>query len=202
MESEEALNQRHKEKSVKRKAFQDKLVAAADKEKHLLMVYTGTGKGKSTAAFGTMLRALGHGYKVGVVQFIKGAWASGEQKALARFENLVTYEVAGEGFTWDTQDRTRDIAKAREAWEIALKLIGDSSYHLVVLDELNIVLRYNYLAVDGVVNALKKRKMHVIVTGRNAPPALVEEADLVTEMTLVKHPFREQGIKAQKGIEF
>ena len=200
--NEDELNQRHKEKSIKRKALQDKLVAKADKTKQLLIVYTGTGKGKSTAAFGTMLRALGHGYKVGVVQFIKGAWSTGEQKALARFDTLVTYEVAGEGFTWDTQDRARDIAKARAAWEIALKMIGDPSYKLVVLDELNIVLRYDYLPVEEVVAALEKRKMHVIVTGRNAPQALVDLADLVTEMKLIKHPFREQGVKAQEGIEF
>jgi len=202
MTSEDEINQRHKEKAVKRKAHQDKLVREADKTKQLLIVYTGTGKGKSTAAFGTMLRALGHGYKVGVVQFIKGAWSTGEQNALERFENLVTYEVAGEGFTWDTQDRARDIEKARGAWEIALKMISDDSYHLIVLDELNIVLRYDYLPVGEVVAALKKRKMHVIVTGRNAPQALLDSADLVTEMKLVKHPFREQGVKAQKGIEF
>ncbi len=200
--SEEEINRRHNEKSAKRKQFQDKLVKDADKEKHLLMVYTGTGKGKSTAAFGTMLRALGHDYKVGVVQFIKGAWATGEQKALQKFDNLVTYEVGGEGFTWDTQNRAQDIEKAQATWEIALRMIQDESYHLVVLDELNIVLRYDYLQVDAVVAALQKRKMHVIVTGRNAPPALIESADLVSEMTLVKHPFREQGIKAQKGIEF
>jgi cob(I)alamin adenosyltransferase len=199
---DEATNQRHKEKMQKRKAFQDKLVGEADKTKHLLMVYTGTGKGKSTAAFGTMLRALGHDYKVGVVQFIKGAWSTGEQKALAKFDNLVTYEVAGEGFTWNTQDRARDIEKARAAWDIALGMLRDPSYHLVVLDELNIVLRYDYMPVDEVVAALRQRRMHVIVTGRNAPEALVEAADLVTEMKLVKHPFREQGIKAQKGIEF
>lgn len=202
MESEEEINRRHNEKSAKRKAFQDKLVKEADKTKALLMVYTGNGKGKSTAAFGTMLRALGHGYKVGVVQFIKGAWATGEQQALVRFDRLVTYEVGGEGFTWDTQDRARDMEKARMTWDVALAMIADPDYHLVVLDELNIVLRYDYLPVEDIVAALKKRKMHVIVTGRNAPPALVEAADLVTEMKLLKHPFREQGIKAQKGIEF
>ncbi len=201
-DSEEDINRRHKEKAEKRKAFQDKLVSQADKKKHLLMVYTGTGKGKSTAAFGTMLRALGHGHKVGVVQFIKGAWSTGEQKALATFDNLVTYEVAGEGFTWDTQDRARDIAKAREAWVLALAMIRDTSYHLVVLDELNIVLRYDYLPVEEVVAALAGRANHVIVTGRNAPQPLIDSADLVTEMKLVKHPFREQGVMAQEGIEF
>ena len=196
------INQRHNEKSKKRKEFQDTLVKQANKTKHLLIVYTGTGKGKSTAAFGTMLRALGHGYKVGVVQFIKGAWSTGEQKALASFGNLVTYEVAGEGFTWDTQDRARDIEKAQQAWEIALKMLHDPAYHLVVLDELNIVLRYDYLPVEEIVAALSQRQNHVIVTGRNAPQLLIDNADLVTEMKLIKHPFREQGVKAQEGIEF
>jgi len=192
----------HKKKMEKRKEFQDKLVASADKTKNLLMVYTGTGKGKSTAGFGTILRALGHGYKVGVVQFIKGAWATGEQTALAKFDNLVRYEVMGEGFTWETQDKTRDIAKAKEAWAVAMEMLADSSYKLVLLDELNIVLRYDYLPLDEVLAALENRKQHTIVTGRNAPQDLVDIADLVTEMKLIKHPFREQGIKAQEGIEF
>lgn len=195
-------NERHKQKMEKRKAFQDKLVEQAPHSKHLLMVYTGKGKGKSTAAFGTILRALGHGYKVGVVQFIKGAWATGEQQALQHFDHLVTYEVGGEGFTWETQDRARDIEKARQTWDVAMRMLQDPSYHLLLLDELNIVLRYDYLPMDEVIAALQARKMHVIVTGRNAPPALVEAADLVTEMQLIKHPFREQGIKAQAGIEF
>ncbi len=192
----------HKKKMQKRKEFQDALVAKADKEKHLLMVYTGTGKGKSTAGFGTILRALGHGYKVGVVQFIKGAWSTGEQAALGKFENLVRYEVMGEGFTWETQDKQRDIAKAHEAWAVALEMLADASYKLVLLDELNIVLRYDYLPLDEVLAALAKRKQHTIVTGRNAPQGLIDAADLVTEMKLIKHPFREQGIKAQEGIEF
>lgn len=200
--SEDDINTRHKQKMEKRKAFQDDLVAKADKTKPLLMVHTGTGKGKSTAAFGTLLRSLGHGYKVGVLQFIKGAWSTGEQKALESFGDLVTYHVAGQGFTWNTQDRAADIAQARAAWDIALQMIHDPSYHVVLLDELNIVLRYDYLPVEEVVVALKTREMHVIVTGRNAPPALIDSADLVTEMTLIKHPFREQGIKAQQGIEY
>lgn len=192
----------HKKKMEKRKAFQDNLVKNADKTKHLLIVYTGTGKGKSTAAFGTVLRALGHGYKIGIVQFIKGAWQTGEQTALSKFDNLVRYEVAGEGFTWNTQDRARDMEKAREAWDIALEMLGDSSYHLVLLDELNIVLRYDYLPLDKVLAALSMRKSHLIVTGRNATAELIKIADLVTEMKMIKHPFREQGIKAQEGIEF
>ncbi len=200
--SEEEKNRIHKQKMEKRKEFQDKLVASADQSKKLLMVYTGTGKGKSTAGFGTIVRALGHGYKVGVVQFIKGAWQTGEQAALTKFDNLIRYEVAGEGFTWNTQDREKDIKKAREAWNIAIEMLADDSYHLVLLDELNIVLRYDYLPLEEVLAALKKRKNHVIVTGRNAKPELIEIADLVTEMKLIKHPFREQGIKAQEGIEF
>ncbi|MEQ1789179.1 MAG: cob(I)yrinic acid a,c-diamide adenosyltransferase [Rickettsiales bacterium] len=200
--NEDEKNSIHKEKMAKRKKFQDNLVKNADQTKKLLMVYTGTGKGKSTAAFGTILRALGHDYKVGVVQFIKGAWQTGEQKALEKFDNLIRYEVAGEGFTWNTQDRTRDIEKAREAWSIALEMLADDSYHLVLLDELNIVLRYDYLPHEEVLSALNKRKNHVIVTGRNAPQALIDLADLATEMKMIKHPFREQGIKAQAGIEF
>lgn len=200
--SEDEINRRHNEKSAKRKEFQDELVRKADKKKHLLIVHTGTGKGKSTAAFGTMLRALGHGYKVGVVQFIKGAWSTGEQKALAKFDSLVTYVVAGNGFTWDTQDRAGDMAKAREAWNIALSMIRDPSYHLVVLDELNIVLRYEYLPVEEVIHEVSSRVNHVIITGRNAPQSLIDSADLVTEMKMIKHPFREQGVMAQEGIEF
>ncbi len=199
---EDEKNRIHRQKMEKRKEFQDELVKNNDKTKKLLIVYTGTGKGKSTAAFGTVLRSLGHGYKVGIVQFIKGAWQTGEQAALSKFDSLVTYEVTGEGFTWNTQDRERDIEKARKAWEIAEKMLADDSYNLILLDELNIVLRYDYLPLDEVLNALEKRKMHTIVTGRNAKPELIEIADLVTEMKMVKHPFREQGIKAQQGIEF
>jgi len=192
----------HQQKMQKRKELHDKKVQAADKEKNLLIVYTGAGKGKSTAGFGTIVRALGHGYKVGVVQFIKGGWQTGEQNALAKFENLVRYEVMGEGFTWETQNRERDVAKAREAWEIACEMLADDSYHLILLDEMNIVLRYDYLPLGEVLEGLEKRKNHVIITGRNAPELLIEAADLVTEMKMLKHPFREQGIKAQKGIEF
>lgn len=200
--NEEEQNRAHKKKMEKRKEFQDKLVASADQTKKLLIVYTGTGKGKSTAGFGTIVRALGHGYKVGVVQFIKGAWQTGEQTALSKFDNLIRYEVAGDGFTWNTQDREKDIKKACEAWNITLEMLADDSYHLVLLDELNIVLRYDYLPLDDILIALAERKNHVIVTGRNAKQELIEMADLVTEMKLVKHPFREQGIKAQAGIEF
>jgi cob(I)alamin adenosyltransferase len=149
------------------------------------------------------LRCLGHGMRVGIVQFVKGAWGTGERDVLARFPDLVTCRAMGEGFTWDTQDRARDIAAARAAWELATAMIADPSYRMVLLDELNIVLRYGYLPLDEVMAALtaKPRDLHVVVTGRNAPAELIEAADLVTEMTLVKHPFR-AGIKAQRGIEF
>jgi cob(I)alamin adenosyltransferase len=196
-------NDRHAEKMKKRKAFQDRLVASKTVEKGLLMVHTGTGKGKSTAAFGLILRAAGHGLRVGLVQFIKGAWSTGEQFALERFEDLIDHRVMGEGFTWETQDRDRDIAAAQRAWDTASAMMRDARYHLVVLDELNIVLRYGYLPVQQVVDELKMRPpgLHVLVTGRNAPPALIEAADLVTEMRPIKHHF-EAGVKAQIGIEF
>ncbi|MBV9553842.1 MAG: cob(I)yrinic acid a,c-diamide adenosyltransferase, partial [Alphaproteobacteria bacterium] len=181
----------------------DRVLATKTEERGLVIVHTGAGKGKSTAAFGMVLRCIGHGMRVGVVQFVKGAWGTGERDALAKFPDLVTCRAMGEGFTWDTQDRARDIAAARAAWEAAKAMIGDPSYGMVLLDELNIVLRYDYLPLDEVLAALraKPRDLHVVVTGRNAKPELIELADLVTEMTLVKHPFR-AGVKAQKGIEF
>jgi cob(I)alamin adenosyltransferase len=195
--------QRHKAKMAKRKAVQDAEVASKTIEKGLLIVNTGPGKGKSTAAFGLALRMLGYGRKVGIVQFIKGAWHSGEKDALAAFGDRVEWHTMGEGFTWETQDRERDIAAAGRAWAKAKELMADPQISLVVLDELNIALRYDYLDVDQVVAALKARRedLHVVVTGRNAKPALVEAADLVTEMTLVKHHFA-AGVKAQQGIEF
>ena len=203
LESVEELNRRHAEKMAKRKAARAKILATKTEERGLVIVHTGTGKGKSTAAFGMVMRCLGHGMRVGIVQFIKGAWDTGERHVLARFPELVTCRAMGEGFTWDTQDRARDIAAARAAWEQAKALIADPSYRLVLLDELNIVLRYDYLPIAEVVETLraKPRDLHVVVTGRNAKPELIEIADLVTEMTLVKHPFR-SGVKAQAGIEF
>jgi len=202
-ESEEELNRRANEKAAKRKAVRNRILATKTQERGLLIVHTGTGKGKSTAAFGMVLRCLGHGMRVGVVQFVKGAWETGERKVLAAYPDLVTCHAMGEGFTWDTQDRARDIAAARKAWEMAKAMLADPSYRLVLLDELNIVLRYDYLAIDEVVTTLarKPRDLHVVVTGRNAKPELIALADLVTEMTLIKHPFR-GGVKAQKGIEF
>ena len=187
----------------KRKAARERMLATKTIEKGLLIVHTGKGKGKSTAAFGLAARAIGNGMKVGIVQFVKGKWATGERAVLERFPDLVTVRVMGEGFTWDTQDRQRDIAAARKAWESAQAFLADPSYSLVVLDELNIVLRYDYLNLDDVLAGLAARDagQHVVVTGRNAKPALIEAADLVTEMTEIKHPFR-AGVKAQVGIEF
>lgn len=194
---------RHRDKMAKRKAVQDAEVASKTLEKGLLIVHTGPGKGKSTAAFGLALRMIGHGRKVGVVQFIKGAWHSAERDALERFGDLVSWHTMGEGFTWETQDRARDIAAAGRAWDKARELMADPDLGLLVLDELNIALRYDYLDLGMVVAELAARRphLHVVVTGRNAKAALIEAADLVTEMTLVKHHF-DAGVKAQEGIEF
>nr|WP_294512136.1 cob(I)yrinic acid a,c-diamide adenosyltransferase [uncultured Rhodopila sp.] len=197
-------DRRHAAKMVKRKEVQDAEVAAKTiASKGLLMVTTGPGKGKSTAAFGLVLRALGHGWRVGVVQFIKGAWHTGERTALERFPDLVEWHTMGEGFTWDTQDRQRDIAAAARAWAMASRLMDDPSIRLLVLDELNIALRYDYLPLADVLGALAARRddLNIIVTGRNAKPELIAIADLVTEMGLVKHHFA-AGVKAQAGIEF
>ncbi len=195
--------ERHRTKMAKRKAVQDAEVAEKTIEKGLLIVHTGPGKGKSTAAFGLALRMLGRGRRVGVVQFIKGAWHTAERDALAAFGDQVAWHTMGEGFTWETQDRARDIAAAERAWERSRELMADPSFGLVILDELNIALRYEYLDLAAVVAALRTRRdaLHVVVTGRNAKPELVEAADLVTEMTLVKHHFA-AGVKAQAGIEF
>jgi cob(I)alamin adenosyltransferase len=202
-EAEDEVNRRHHEKMQRRQAARARMMATKTEERGLLIVHTGAGKGKSTAAFGLIMRCLGHGMRVGIVQFVKGARQTGERLFLARFPDLATCRAMGEGFTWDTQDRARDIAAARAAWEVAKAMIADPSYRLVLLDELNIVLRYDYLPLDEVLAGLraKPRDLHLVVTGRNAPPALIEMADLVTEMTLVKHPFR-AGVKAQQGIEF
>jgi len=201
--TEADLNARHAEKKRKQKAARDRMLAKKTQEKGLLIVHTGKGKGKTTASMGLALRMLGHGHKVGIVQFVKGAWTSGERDALAKFDDLITVKVMGEGFTWETQDRARDVAAAHEAWQAALDMLTNPSYRLIVLDELNIVLRYDYLPTHNILTGLAARptSQHVVVTGRNAPTKLIEAADLVTEMTLVKHPFR-AGIKAQQGIEF
>jgi len=202
-EADEA-DRRHAAKMAKRKQVQDAEVASKTIEsKGLLMVNTGPGKGKSTASFGLVLRALGHGWRIGVVQFIKGAWQTGERKALERFADLVEWHTLGEGFTWETQDRRRDIAAAQKAWDTARKLMEDPSIRLLVLDELNIALRYDYLPLPEVIESLANRRgdLNIVVTGRNAKPELIAVADLVTEMTLVKHHFA-AGVRAQPGIEF
>ena len=194
----------HKAKMKKIQAAQAKKVAAKTVEKGLVIVHTGPGKGKTSAALGMAVRAIGHGMKVGVIQFVKGAMATGEKAVFDRFPDLIEFKPMGEGFTWDTQDRTRDIAVAREAWEEVKRMIADPDYAMVIADELNIVLRYDYLPVGEVLEALaaKPHMTHVIITGRNAPQPLIDAADLVTEMAQVKHPFREQNVKAQKGVEF
>ncbi|HEX6958719.1 MAG TPA: cob(I)yrinic acid a,c-diamide adenosyltransferase [Ferrovibrio sp.] len=211
--SEAEINARANEKAKKRKEVRDRILATKTIEKGLLIVHTGKGKGKSTAAFGLAVRALGNGMKVGIVQFVKGKWATGERVVLEKFPEQVTIRTMGEGFTWETQDRARDIRAAKAAWDEAQRMIeacrsaGDGgsgpALDLLVLDELNIVLRYDYLDIAEVVRVLQNRPpmLHIVVTGRNAKPELIEAADLVTEMTEIKHPFQ-AGVKAQKGIEF
>ena len=195
---------RANEKSKKRKEARDRMLADKTVEKGLLIVHTGKGKGKSTAAFGIVARAIGNGMKVGVVQYVKGKWETGERVVLEHFPDQVTIRTMGEGFTWETQDKARDIAAAERAWAVSKEMMADESYDLIVLDELNIVLRYDYLDIADVVATLQARRpmLHVVVTGRNAKPEMIEAADLVTEMTQIKHPFREQNVRAQKGIEF
>jgi len=203
MSSEDERNRAHREAMRGRKVEQDALVAGKVHGQGLLLVHTGDGKGKSTAAFGMVARALGWGMKVGVVQFIKGKWITGERRFFSRFPDQLTFKVMGEGFTWDTQDRVRDIAAAEAAWDVSRAMIADPALDLVLLDELNIVLRYEYLDRRSVIDVLinRPRDKHVCITGRDAHPDLVAIADLVTEMKLVKHPF-EQGIKATKGVDF
>jgi cob(I)alamin adenosyltransferase len=198
-----ARDDRHKARMQRKKAVIDEKIAEAQDEYGLLLVHTGNGKGKSSSAFGMVARALGHGIKVGVVQFIKGAASTGEESFFRRFPDEVRYHVMGEGFTWETQDRQRDIAKAKEAWNVAAQLLADPDIGLVVLDELNIALKYGYLELDPILADIESRPLlqHVVVTGRGAPPCLIEAADTVTEMSLVKHAFK-AGVKAQKGIEF
>ena len=196
---------RHASKMAKKKAARDKIMAGKEGEKGLIIVHTGAGKGKSSSGFGMILRCVAHGMPCAVVQFIKGAWDTGERRLLTEnFSDLCQFHAMGEGFTWETQDKTRDIAAARAGWEKAKELIRDPSIRLVLLDEINIALRYDYLDLTEVLEFLAAEKpplTHVVLTGRNAKDALIEAADLVTEMTLVKHPFR-AGIKAQPGVEF
>lgn len=201
--SEDELNARHADKMKKKKAARDKIIATKTREKGLIMVHTGKGKGKSTAAFGMVFRALGNGMKVGVVQFVKGKWQTGERVILEKLGDQVTMTAMGDGFTWETQDRQRDIDAARAAWERTKEMIMDDEHDMVLCDELNIVLRYDYLPVSEIIEVLqnKPEMKHVIITGRNAKEELMKIADLVTDMTMVKHPFRD-GVKAQVGIEF
>ena len=201
--SEEELDARHAEKMRRKKAARDRIIATKTIEKGLLIVHTGKGKGKSTAAFGMVFRMIGYGRKVAVIQFVKGKWETGERTVLENFPELVSINKMGDGFTWETQDRQRDIAAARAAWKLAREYMENPEYKMVLLDELNIVLRYDYLPVGEVVETLKAKPQdtHVIVTGRNARDELIGIADLVTEMTQIKHPFR-AGVKAQAGIEF
>jgi cob(I)alamin adenosyltransferase len=201
--SEDELNARHADKMKKKKAARDKIIATKTIEKGLTIVHTGKGKGKSTAAFGMVFRALGNGMRVGVVQFVKGKWGTGERTVLDKFPDQVTLATMGEGFTWETQDRARDIAAARAAWDKAKVMILDDEHQMVLCDELNIVLRYDYLPLEEVLAVLeaKPAMKHVIITGRNARDELIEAADLVTEMEMIKHPFR-SGVKAQVGIEY
>ncbi len=191
------------EKKRKQKAARDRMLANKTREKGLLMVHTGKGKGKTTAAMGLAMRAIGNGMKVGIVQFVKGKWETGERQVLEAFPDQVEIRVMGEGFSWDSQDRQRDIAAANAAWEMAKEMIADPQFGLVVLDELNIPLRYDHLDINEVVAGLKAKpeRLHVLVTGRNAKDQLIEAADMVTDMTMVKHHFRDD-VKAQKGIEF
>ena len=193
----------HAAKMAKKKAAHDRIVDARQGEKGLVIVHTGKGKGKTTAALGMVVRAIGHGMKVGVVQFVKGAMTTGEKAVFDAFPEQVEFKPMGEGFTWNTQDRSRDIALAREAWDEVKRMVADPDYAMVLADELNIVLRYDYLPLEEVLAVLtgKDAMKHVVVTGRNAPEALIEAADLVTEMTMIKHPFR-SGVKAQAGIEY
>jgi cob(I)alamin adenosyltransferase len=200
-----SLDERHAEKMAKIKIARDKIMATKSGDKGLIIVHTGAGKGKSSSAFGMIVRCVAHGFPCAVVQFIKGAWDTGERRLLTdHFGDLCQFHAMGEGFTWETQDRVRDVAAAQAGWEKAKVLIADPTLRMVVLDEINIALRYGYLDVSDVVDFLNSKKppmTHVVLTGRNAKQELIDAADLVTEMTLIKHPFR-SGIKAQPGVEF
>jgi len=197
-------DEQYRKKMQRRKEVQDRRIAEAVPEKGLIIVNTGNGKGKTTAALGMVLRSLGHGYKVAIVQFIKGSWEPSEKQVFSLWEDQIEFHAMGEGFTWETQDRDRDLDKASAAWQKSLEYIRNPDFQLVLLDEINIALKMGYLQIDEVLAGLAEKppNKHVILTGRGAPAALIEQADLVTEMTLIKHPFRDQGVKAQPGIEF
>lgn len=199
-----ASSEQYRQKMQRRKEVQEQRVAKASIEKGLIIVHTGNGKGKTTAALGMVLRSLGHGYRVAIVQFIKGAWEPAEKAAFSHWGEQLEFHALGEGFTWETQDRQRDTEKAQQAWQAGLAFVRNPDYKLVLLDEINVALKLGYLPVEEVLAGLEQKPedSHVILTGRGAPAQLVERADLVTEMTLIKHPFREQGVKAQPGIEY
>ncbi|WP_041226824.1 cob(I)yrinic acid a,c-diamide adenosyltransferase [Crinalium epipsammum] len=196
--------EQYQKKMQRRKEVQEQRVAQASVEKGLIIVNTGNGKGKTTAALGMVMRSLGHGYKVAIVQFIKGAWEPAEKAVLSQWSDQLEFHAMGEGFSWETQDRDRDIQTANAAWEKALTFITNPDFKLVLLDEVNVALKLGYLSVEQVLAGLEQKQVdtHLILTGRGAPPQLIEKADLVTEMTLIKHPFKEQGVKAQPGIEY
>ncbi len=197
-------DEQYREKMQRRKEVQERRIASAVPEKGLIIVNTGNGKGKTTAALGMVLRSLGHGYKVAIVQYIKGSWEPSEKKVFSLWADQIEFHAMGEGFTWETQDRDRDLEKASAAWEKSLEFIRNPDFQVVLLDEINIALKMGYLQVDEVLAGLAEKppNKHVILTGRGAPAAIIDRADLVTEMTLVKHPFRDQNVKAQPGIEF
>jgi cob(I)alamin adenosyltransferase len=197
-------DEQYRTKMQRRKEIQDRRIAQAVPEKGLIIVNTGNGKGKTTAALGMVLRSLGHGYRVAIVQFIKGAWEPSEKLVFSHWEDQIEFHAMGEGFTWETQDRDRDLEKAHAAWEKSLEYIRNPDFHVVLLDEINIALKMSYLQIEEVLAGLAEKppSKHVILTGRGAPAALIERADLVTEMTLIKHPFRDQGVKAQPGVEY
>ncbi|MFL6601112.1 MAG: cob(I)yrinic acid a,c-diamide adenosyltransferase [Steroidobacteraceae bacterium] len=194
----------YKERMERRKAIQDKRIAATVGEQGLIIVHTGAGKGKTTAALGMVLRSLGHGHRVAIVQFIKGAWEPAEKRAFEPWGEQLVFHATGGGFTWETQDRVRDKAMAQAGWEVAARYLSDPEFKLVLLDEVNVALRKAYLSVEQVLAGIERRppNTHVVLTGRNAPDELIERADLVTEMTLVKHPLKHRKIRAQPGIEF
>lgn len=202
-DDQDAAIEKHNSKMAKKKAARDRMMAKKIDEKGLIIVHTGKGKGKSSSAFGMALRCVGHGFNVGVIQFIKGAWDTAERRVFEGFPDLVTFKAMGEGFTWETQDKARDIAAAQKAWAAGKAMIESGEYRMVILDEINVALRYEYVDEADVIETLKNRPemVHVVLTGRNASEALLEVAELATEMTLVKHPFR-SGIKAQPGVEF
>ncbi|MBW4622059.1 MAG: cob(I)yrinic acid a,c-diamide adenosyltransferase [Cyanosarcina radialis HA8281-LM2] len=196
--------EQYRKKMQRRKEVQEERLSQASSDKGLIIVHTGNGKGKTTAALGMVLRSLGHGYQVAIVQFIKGAWEPAEKAIFGRFSGQLEFHAMGEGFTWETQDRERDIEKARAAWSKGLEFIRNPDYKLVLLDEINVALKLGYLRVEEALAGLEQKppQSHLILTGRGAPAELIARADLVTEMTLIKHPLREQGIKAQPGIEY